>query len=81
VEDAVTEGREVNAAAGAGLPRHAATGVVVAVATTAGAETGFRGRLERCVGEEEENSGSEIFTATVPSGWGKREPQIHHRTV
>ena len=46
MEDAVTEGREVSAAAGAGLPRHAATGVVVAVATTAGAETGFRGRLE-----------------------------------
>jgi len=48
VEDAVTEGREVSAAAGAGLPRHAATGVVVAVAvaTAAGAETGFRGILE-----------------------------------
>ena len=40
----MTEGREVSAAAGAGLPRHAATGVAVAVA--AGAETGFRGRLE-----------------------------------
>ena len=44
MEDAVTEGREVSAAAGTGLPRHAATGVAVAVA--AGAETGFRGRLE-----------------------------------
>ena len=40
VEDAVIEGREVSAAAGTGLPRHAATGVVVA--TAAGAETGFR---------------------------------------
>ena len=46
MEDAVTEGREVSAAAGAGLPRHAATGVVVAISNAAGAETGFRGRLE-----------------------------------
>ena len=50
VEDAVTEGREVSAAAGTGLPRHAATGVVVvvAVATAAGVETGFRACLESC---------------------------------
>ena len=46
MEDAVMDGREVSAAAGTGLPRHAATGVVVAVATAAGAETGFRACLE-----------------------------------
>jgi len=40
VEGAVTEGREVSAAAGAGLPRNAAAAMAVALVTPAGAETG-----------------------------------------
>jgi len=47
VDDAVTEGREMSAAGGAGLPRNAAAAMAVAVATAAGVETGSRGRLER----------------------------------
>jgi len=62
----VTEGREVSAATGTGLPRNAAAAVAVALATAAGTETGdWRG-----IREVEENSGNEIFTATRLRGWG-----------